>query len=132
MGLFIDMFFGQNCKTKYRYYANKWLRLLVAIVHIPVRVCIFGMATAISLPASITTLRSSSLSFIVRFPCYSQVGRFPPIKLIQLILSSANSFLSPRDFLPSQFVSWILSLTFHFRRDPLWEAQTFYNAKFSG
>ena len=40
---------------------------------------------------------SSSSSFIVRFPCYAQVGRLPPIKLLQLVLSSAHSFFSPRD-----------------------------------
>ena len=34
---------------------------------------------------------SSSSSFIVRFPCYAQVGRFPPIKLLRLVLSSAHS-----------------------------------------
>ena len=40
---------------------------------------------------------SSSSSFIVRFPCYAQVGRFPPIKLLQFVLSNAHSFFSPRD-----------------------------------
>ena len=40
----------------------------------------------------------SSSSFIVRFPCYAQVGRFPSIKLLQLVLSNVHSFFSPRDF----------------------------------
>ena len=33
-------------------------------------------------------IRTSSLSFIIRFPCYAvaQVGRFPPIELLQLVL----------------------------------------------
>ena len=33
-------------------------------------------------------------SFIVRFPCYAEVGRFPAIKLLQLVLWTS----SPRDF----------------------------------
>ena len=41
---------------------------------------------------------SSSSSFFFRFPCYAQVGRFPPIKLLPLFLSNAHSFFSPRDF----------------------------------
>ena len=45
-----------------------------------------------------TTSSSSSSSFIVSFPCYAQVGRFPTIKLLQLVLSNAHSFFSPRDF----------------------------------
>ena len=40
--------------------------------------------------------RTSSSSFIVRFPSYAQVGRFPPTKLLQLILSNAHSFFSPK------------------------------------
>ena len=39
---------------------------------------------------------SSSSSFFVHFPCYPQVGRFPPIRLLQLALSNAHSFFSPR------------------------------------
>ena len=42
--------------------------------------------------------RTASSSFIIRFPCYTQVGRFPPLKLLQLVHSSAHSFFSPRNF----------------------------------
>ena len=34
---------------------------------------------------------------LFRFPCYAQVGRFPPIKLLHLVLSNAHSFFSPTD-----------------------------------
>ena len=38
-------------------------------------------------------LHISSSSFIVGFPCYAQVGRFPPFKLLKLVLWT----FSPRD-----------------------------------
>ena len=34
---------------------------------------------------------SSSSSFMIRFPCYAQVGRFPPIKLTQRTPPNAHS-----------------------------------------
>ena len=63
--------------------------------------CLFHVLTYPSLSLSshavfrtlfllIKTVTLSS-SFIVRFPCYAQVGRFPPFKLLQLALSNAQS-----------------------------------------
>ena len=40
--------------------------------------------------AMLSSSSLSSSSFIVRFPCDAQVGRYPPIRLLQLVLSNAK------------------------------------------
>ena len=48
---------------------------------------------------------SSSSSFIVPFPCYAQVGRFPPIKLLQLVLSTPALSLVQETFKSTSFTA---------------------------
>ena len=87
----------------YGYVQWHFLLLGEAIASGAVIVIVSGLNQWVGWAETFWFLESSSSSFIVRFPCYAQVRRFPPIKLLQLGLSNAHSFFSPRVWVFSLF-----------------------------